>query len=375
MAEKEKEVEVEYGIGRTGPSGEIPAPDLPYRPRQPQHYRPAIGLIGCGGISEMHLKAYQKAGYNVVALCSRNLANAAKRQQAFFPAAELYQDYRALLKRDDIEVVDITPHPADRLPILAAALNAGKHVLSQKPFVVDLDAGERLVDLAATNRVKLAVNQNGRWAPHFSYIRQAINAGLLGQVQSVQLAVHWDHNWIADTVFNQVEHLILYDFAIHWFDIATAFLQDRVPKRVIATATRSPHQKAQPPLLAQAVIQYDDAQATLSFNGDTAYGQTDRTVVVGSAGSAESHGPDLTEQQVSLYTAAGHAAPKLQGTWFEAGFLGTMAELLCAIEEDRTPHNNAADNLRSLALCFAAVASIERGAPVVPGTVRQLPGV
>jgi predicted dehydrogenase len=46
----------------------------------------------------------------------------------------------------DIEVVDIATHPADRVPLLHAALNARKHVLSQKPFVLDLDEGERLVD-------------------------------------------------------------------------------------------------------------------------------------------------------------------------------------------------------------------------------------
>lgn len=364
----------EYGIGRTSSTDEIPAPDLPYQPRQPLHYRPAIGLIGCGGISEMHLRAYQQAGYNVVALCSRNLDNATKRQQEFFPAATLYRDYHELLKRDDIEVVDITPHPDDRLPILTAALNAGKHILSQKPFVIDLDVGERLVELAATKQVKLAVNQNGRWAPHFSYIRHAIEAGLLGQVQSVQLAVHWDHNWIADTVFNEVEHLILYDFAIHWFDITTAFLQHQTPKKVFATAARSPQQRAQPPLLAQVLVQYDEAQATLAFNGNTSQGQNDRTVVIGDIATAVSDGPDLTDQHVSLYTTSGRAVPDLQSTWFAAGFLGTMAELLCAIEEDRTPYNNAATTLPSLALCFAAIASAQRGEPVIPGTVRQLPG-
>ena len=51
-----------------------------------------------------------------------------------------------------------------------------------------------------------------------------------------------------------------------------------------------------------------------------------------------------------------------------------MAELLTSIEEDREPANGARDNLESLALCFAAVASAERNKPVVPGTVRKMPG-
>ena len=69
-------------------------------------------------------------------------------------------------------------------------------MLSQKPFVLDLDQGEELVSLADKNGVKLAVNQNGRWAPHFSYIRNAIMNGLIGRVVSVDLSLQWDQTWI-----------------------------------------------------------------------------------------------------------------------------------------------------------------------------------
>ena len=64
---------------------------------------------------------------------------------------------------DEVEVVDVTPRPADRLPILYDCLDAGKHTLSQKPFVLDLPEGKKLVDLAQEKNTKLAVNQNGRW--------------------------------------------------------------------------------------------------------------------------------------------------------------------------------------------------------------------
>jgi hypothetical protein len=50
-----------------------------------------------------------------------------------------------------------------------------------------------------------------------------------------------------------------------------------------------------------------------------------------------------------------------------------MAELLCAIEEKRTPNNNARDNLKSLALCFAALASADSGQPQQVGSCRRVP--
>ena len=56
------------------------------------------------------------------------------------------------------------------------------------------------------------------------------------------------------------------------------------------------------------------------------------------------------------------------------GFRGTMGELLCSIEEDREPMNGARENLRSLALCFAAIAAANEGCAKTPGEVRRLPG-
>lgn len=363
-----------YGLAVITKAKAISAPKLPYRPRNPEKYRPAIGLIGCGGITAQHLTAYKAAGYRVAAFSDVDESRAKEKRSKFYPKADVYSDYQKLLAREDIDVVDIATHPPQRPPIVEAALNAKKHVLSQKPFVLDLDVGERLAVLADKNGVKLAVNQNGRWAPHFSYIRQAIQNGLIGLVTGAHLAVHWDHNWVAGTPFDNVRHVVLYDFAIHWFDIVTCIMGERQAKRVYASTTHSPAQKAKPDLLAQAVIEYSDAQASLVFDADTRIGAQDTTFIAGTEGTITSTGRDLTKQSVELHNKSGVCRPKLQGSWFPDGFHGTMAELLCAIEEKREPYNSARNNLRSLALCFAAVASAEQHRTVVPGEIRRMPG-
>ncbi len=69
-----------------------------------------------------------------------------------------------------------------------------------------------------------------------------------------------------------------------------------------------------------------------------------------------SRGPNLGQQAVELWTQAGVARPVLEGCWFSDGFVGTMGELMCAIEEGREPSHGARGNLDSLALCFAAIA-------------------
>jgi predicted dehydrogenase len=363
----------DYALAAKSATARIPAPELPYRPRDPKRYRPAIALIGCGGITSYHLRAYKRAGYDVVALCNPTESKARARQKEFYPKAAVYTDYHDVLNRDDIEVVDIATHPAERVQIITDALNAGKHVLSQKPFVTDLDIGLRLCDLADRKNRKLAVNQNGRWAPHFSWIHHAIRRGVIGQPFAAHLAVHWDHNWIKGTPFERIPSLILSDFGVHWFDILCAFMGDPKPTRVFASRAVSPSQKAIPPLLSQVLIEYEAAQATLVFDADVRHGKSDDTYVAGPRGTLRSTGPSLEKQKVTLSTPRGVASPALKGSWFRDGFHGTMAELLRAVEERREPSNNARDNLASLALCFAACASAQRGEPMIPGTVRRLP--
>ena len=348
------------------------APQLAYRPQELTGDLPGIGVIGCGAITVEHLAAYRSAGYNVRALCDIRGSRAEARREEYFPQADVYTDADELLARDDIAVADITTHPPERVELIEKAIAAGKHVLSQKPFVENLDVGERLCDLADRRGVLLAVNQNGRWAPHFSYLLRAVEAGLLGSVSAAHAAVHWDHGWTKGTPFEEIHHLVLYDFAIHWFDLITCVMQGALPETVFATCRRSATQEVKPPLLCQASLTYADAQASLVFDADTRFGSWDTTYVTGSAGTLLSQGPDIKQQSVELHNASGVARPELEGVWFPDGFHGTMAELLAATVEDRTPSHNARGNLASLAVCFAAVASAERGEPVTPGTVRSL---
>jgi len=355
------------------PLPRVAAPPLPYRPRDPKRYRPGIGLIGCGGITKWHLTAYKKAGYRVVAFCDVDLERARARRDEFYPDACVTDNVSDVLARDDIEVVDITTHPPERPPLVEAALRARKHVLSQKPFVLDLDVGHRLADLADETGVKLAVNQNARWAPHFSYIREAVRGGLLGSIDAIHCDVHWDHSWVKGTVFESVRHLILYDFGIHWFDFVRTVMDEAMPRRIYASMARSATQTIMPPLLAQTIIEYESTQVTLIFDGFTRFDRLDRTLVVGSAGAIRSAGPSTEYQRVEMTTSEGIARPRLKGTWFPDGFHGTMAELLSAIADNREPTHSARNNLASLELCYAAVASAERGEAVRPGSVRQLP--
>jgi predicted dehydrogenase len=341
----------------------VAAPVLAYAPPMPSDRSIPIGLIGAGGISFAHLDAYRTYGLNVVAIADRHLDRAQGRRDQFFPNANATDKLGDLVGNPDIKVLDITLHPNDRAPLIRQALEAGQHVLSQKPFVRDLELGLELVELAEAKGLQLAVNQNGRWAPHLSYMREAVAAGLIGQVTGVHISIQWDHSWIAGTPFEKIDQIVLDDFAIHWFDFLASLIGDTA-QTVYATGTRAQDQQVASQLLAQAMVTYPGGQASLIFDGHTRFGAQDSTVVVGTLGTLRSTGPDLGRQAVSLTTAEGVARPQLGGQWFNDGFAGAMGALLVAVETGRPPINAARGNLVSLRLAGAAMTSARTGAPV-----------
>jgi predicted dehydrogenase len=345
-----------YGISELAELGELAPPELDYLPPRPKSYQPRIGLIGAGGISEYHLRAYRKMGWDVAAICDRSVGKAEQRALDFFPEAKVTTQLQDLLEDSSIDVLDCTPHPHDRVFLIEEALQAGKHVLSQKPFVLDLAEGERLARMADRLGLKLAINHNGRWAPHFSVMRAAVASRLLGRVGTLDCVLHWDHTWTAGTAFEEIEELVLFDFGIHWFDIATQLMGGRQPVTMQAMHSRLPYQQVKPPFAASVIAAYEDgAQVRFNFNAHVKHGQEDRTVLAGEKGTLVAYGPGLNDQRLEWFSEAGRCHIPLEGCWFENGFQGAMGELLCAIEEDRQPNNSAWSALASLEFCFRAL--------------------
>jgi predicted dehydrogenase len=358
----------EYAL-HTAQSATVAAPALEYRVPMPQQPH-RIGLIGCGGISAAHLEAYKALGLDVVWLCDRTLEKAVTRRAEFFPNAQTTTRVEDVLE-SDVDVVDITTHPLERVALLEAAIHAKKHVLSQKPFVLDLAVGERLCDFADEHHVVLAVNQNGRFAPHLAYMRQAVIDGLIGTVQSVHISIHWDHTWTAGTPFEEVEDLILLDFGVHWFDFVASVVGSRA-KTVCASRAKAANQSIKTDMLAQVLIELEDGQASLIFDAHQKFLPRDTTYIGGTHGSLISDGANLGEQTLRLETAHGLSYPVLGGKWFNDAFGAAMCELLCAVEQNRQPLHNARDNLKSLELVFAAIQSSKMGKSYQVGEVRRI---
>jgi predicted dehydrogenase len=340
---------------------------IDYKPRFPDAYRPAVGIIGCGGIvRSAHLPAYQKYSVAVAGAYDINPDALAQAQQQF--GVRPYESVEALLADPAVQVVDIATHPAQRVELIRRALAAGKHVLAQKPLALDVRDAEAVVREARERGLTLAVNQNGRWAPAWRIATLLVEGGAVGDVLAVTHMFDTSFAWVTGTVFDGVAHWGLYDYAIHWIDITRCWMGDAAPDAVRAREYRTP-------------VQHDASQASWGTLADFSYpggasalirgvgcSQTKRAGhpfwIHGSAGTIRGSVLGVSDW-VELERDGAFTRYHLEGAWFPDGFGGTMGELLCAVAEGREPSNSAAHNLLSLRMTLAACASADvDGAPV-----------
>ena len=335
------------------------SPDV--RPTLPQSLQRGIGIVGAGGIVHYgHLPAYRQYGFHVAALASRS-AEKVPATADKFGVTRRFTDWREMIALPEVEVVDVTyPFDEERLEIVAAAAQRGKHILMQKPLAHTLANATRLVELARRHGVLLAVNQNARWCPQYRAARLAIEAGLIGQPSFVSHlmsnnqdgAAWFQASWMA----RQPQFQIL-EYAVHHLDLVRFWL-GREPVAVKASISRAPHQQSAGEMTASIQLRFaDGGLANVSEYNAAAdcVEPTSQFLIDGPDGRIRgcAMGP-LEFEVVSRRLAAGPCRPALTGAWFPDGFAGTMGELMCAIEQQRQPSISGADNLRTLAIVFAA---------------------
>ncbi len=341
--------------------------EIDYKPALPASYSPGIGIIGCGEVVRAaHLKAYAKYGLNVVGVFDVSPA-AARAVQEQFGIRNVFDSLDDLLAHPDIQIVDIATHPDVRPSLMRRALEAGKHILAQKPLAASVSDARNIVLEAERRGLRVAVNQNGRWAPAWRVATLLIQQGAIGDVLAVTHLYDMRFDWIPGSRFDDLQHFAIYDYSVHWIDITRCWMESRAPLTVRARDYRAPNQPAEgkTPWGMWIEIAYDGG-ANAMIRGVGCSGTQRRQHpfwIHGTEGTIR--GSALGCDYVELERNGVFCRYHLQGDWFPDGFAGTMGELLCAIAEDREPYNSARHNLLSLQMTLAATSSADQdGQPI-----------
>jgi len=146
-----------------------------------------IGMIGAGGITHaIHIPAFQSCPeVRILAVCDNNLELAekvAKQNRIKY----VFKDYRKLLEVKEIDAVVIATPNLFHAPMATEAIEAGKHILLEKPIAMNYPEAKRLYNRAKKRGIINAVAFNYRFVPSLQYFKSLITSGKLGKIYHIR---------------------------------------------------------------------------------------------------------------------------------------------------------------------------------------------
>jgi predicted dehydrogenase len=332
-----------------------------------------IGIIGTGFGAAVHAPGFRSEGWEVVALCSRH-ADKAREAAAAAGIPDVHTDPLELIARGDLAAVSIVTPPLAHHDLALAALRAGKHVLCEKPFAMDVGEAQRMQAAAAASGRTAMIAHEFRHAPQRAHIRQLLRDGYVGRFELATIELFLDRyaareprpwGWLATT---KAGGGILGALGSHYIDALRDWFGE--------VATVSGRLETLRPKLrdpASGNIVEGDADDTFAFtltfrDGGTAtmissfaFAPTRgaKIVVMGDGGTliAEQAGPNPTEDGVVVGSRGGAAlAPLPMPAQYRpfgdprdhrlAAFRMLVRDFNAGIESGTSPSPNFADGLR-----------------------------
>jgi len=144
-----------------------------------------VGMVGCGGITSAHLRGWLKVaetGQGKVVAAADITRDKAEALSGNVGGADVFTDYHEMLKRADIEAVDITlPHNLHRDAIVAAA-EAGKHIICEKPLCLNLKEADDIKRVVEKSGVVMMCAHNNLFTPSVQAAKKLMLDGMLGNL-------------------------------------------------------------------------------------------------------------------------------------------------------------------------------------------------
>lgn len=190
------------------------------------------GVIGCGAIGvQGHIPGFRAADVEIAAVCDANLARAQEVAQKF-GVSQAYSDYREMLARPEIDVVSVGLPNVLHAPVTIDALNAGKHVLCEKPMTTSSALAAQMIAAAEANGRALSINQHMRFDRTAQAMKDIAASGALGTVYLAeskwirQQGIPGYGSWFTNKDLAGAG--ALYDIGVHMLDLIlfiTGFLE------------------------------------------------------------------------------------------------------------------------------------------------------
>jgi myo-inositol 2-dehydrogenase/D-chiro-inositol 1-dehydrogenase len=333
-----------------------------------------FGLVGFGAWGKFHAGAIAKtAGAKLVAIAATSEATCAAAREAY-PDAAVYADYHELVRRDDLDIVDVVVPSHVHHEIASAVLAANKHLLLEKPMALSIAQCDDLIRLAREHDRLLAVGHELRLSSLWQKVKQLVDDGFVGEPQYVLVELSrrpyrlGSQSWRYD--IGRVGNWILEE-PIHFFDLARWYLQpvgDPIEVYAAANSKQTDHPELQDNF--SAIVRFPHGAYAVISQTLSAFEHHQTVKVTGTKGALWASWSGAMDRTLhptfSLRAFDGEKVEtmpieKTTGEVFELE--DQMAMLVAAIRGDGKLTCCAEDGRWSVAMCVAAQRSVETGAP------------
>lgn len=332
-------------------------------------------LVGCGAMSKAWLDAARQIdGLAIVGLVDINADRARTRAREFgLDRAAIDDDLHSVLTATRPDIVFDVAVPSARRDIALTAFAHGCHLLTEKPLADSIEhANEILAAARAANRVH-AVVQNRRYLAGVRRIRRFLESGAIGSPSSIHcdffLAPHFGG------FREEMDHVLLIDMAIHTFDVVR-YVANRDPQRVFCVEWNPRTSWYHHGSSAAAIFEMS-CGVVFSYRGSwcadglrTSWESAWRivcergTLIWDGYDDLRAEAVDGSGRDGLFDRVAPVEVPPLDLRDRVGGHLGVMRDFITAIAEGGQPETVGTDNIKSLAMVFAAARSAETGSSV-----------
>jgi myo-inositol 2-dehydrogenase/D-chiro-inositol 1-dehydrogenase len=334
-----------------------------------------FGLVGYGAWGSHHARAIAATpGAELVAIATRSEATREK-ARTDHPSAHIHADYRELLSRETLDVVDVVLPSSIHHEVGKAVLESGRHLLLEKPMALNLADCVDLVRTATQRQRALAVGHEFRHSSLWGKVKEMVDAGAIGDPLYLMIEL-WrrpyrfgSQGWRYD--IQQVGNWILEE-PIHFFDMARWYFA-RLGEPVSVYARANSRQPGHPELQDNfsALVTFPHGAYAVISQTLAAYEHHQVVKLTGTKGALwatwggemdRTFHPQFSLKHLDGVTVQDVPISKVTGEVYELE--DEIAMMVRAVRDGAPVACPGQDGLCSVALCLAAQQSVDRGAIV-----------
>ncbi|MCX6814199.1 MAG: Gfo/Idh/MocA family oxidoreductase [Candidatus Aenigmarchaeota archaeon] len=214
-----------------------------------------VGVIGVGNMGKHHARVYSKLkGCRLVGVCDIDEGQGKKIAEQY--GCAYYKNYKEMLKQD-IDAISIAVPTVFHREVALACINAGKHILVEKPIADTIESAREIINAAKKMRVKVAVGHVERFNPGVQRLKSMMKKGELGTITTI-LARR------VGVFPPQIKDAnVIIDLAVHDIDILN-YLLGKTPTRIHAEAGKALINRRED--YADILLKYDGINAFIQVN-------------------------------------------------------------------------------------------------------------